>query len=211
MKASELPPAKMPIARYPCENRACSSQGTWPPEALRWSPGGDDGKATAWRPGFYCENCRDEASKGSGENLPTLAEELARRGGVVGERDGNANAVKLQLVGTLVCIPHDFPQHALLEARLADEGGEREFPADWHLAVIHDWPKSECLPCDLVSVEGYLTADGECDPMLDVSRVRLLRQDITGEQREQLLQCEDTVERWSRAQEVSYSQSESSN
>lgn len=125
MKASELPPEKMPSARYPCENRDCSSQGMWPPEALRWSPGGEDGKATAWRPGFYCENCRDEASKGGGENLPTLAEELARRGGVVGQRDGNANAVKLQLVGTLVCIPHDFPQHALLEAHPPARAPER--------------------------------------------------------------------------------------
>lgn len=188
----------MPIARYPCENQACIRQSTWLPEELRWSQGGDDGHGTAWPPGFYCRTCQDAAPHGAGKNAPTLAEEMARRTGVVGERADTANIVKMQLVGTLVCIPFEMPQDALLEVALVDEDGKRECRR-WHLSVGYEWPESECLPGDLVNVEGHLTADGDCDPLLMVSRVRLLRQDIAGEPREQLLKCEDTVERWERA------------
>ena len=209
MRASECPPEKMPSARYPCENQACVQQGTWRAEELRWSPGSGDGQGTAWLPGFYCGTCHGEAThSGATGNTPTLAEEMARRTGVVGERSDAANVVKLQLVGTLVCFPFEMPQDALLEVTLADEGGEHHWT--WHLSVGFDWPETECLPCDLVSVEGHLAADGECDPFLAVSRVRLLRRDITGEQRKRLLECEDAVERWDRAQRLSYSQSRAS-
>ena len=200
MKASDFPPENMPKARYPCENRSCNRQDTWPPEALRWSPAGEDRHGKAWRPGFYCEACHHEASQGRRKNAPTLALELARRGVV--ERVGNANAVKLQLVGTLVCFPHDVETWALLEVRLIDKRGKPEYWA-WQLTVVYHWPKTKCLPGDLVSVEGQLGADGEGEPTLEVRRVRLLRQDITGEQRKQLLQCEDPLERWSRAARMS--------
>ena len=201
MRASECPAEKMPSARYPCENQACVRQGTWRAEELRWSPGGDDGHGTAWPLGFYCGACHDEATHSGAENLPTLAEEMARRTGVAGERVGTDNLVKMQLVGTLICTLYDIAELALLRVSLVDEDGEREeWP--WRLSVDHDWPGSGCLPGDLVSVEGYLTAMGEGDPILIGSRVHLLRPDITGEQREQLLECEDPLERWDRAYRI---------
>ena len=202
MQAREFPLENIPSARYPCENQACAGQGAWPPDTLRWSPGGEDGDGTAWRPGFYCGACEDDAPQGGGENAPTLAEELTRRSGFAGERVDDANAVKLQLVGTLLCFPFDVEQWALLIVDLVDADGKPEDWA-WKLAVIHDWPNTECLPCDLVSVEGHLTANGEGEPMLEVSRVQVLRQDITGERRRQLLQCEDPLERWDRARRMS--------
>ena len=200
MRASEFPPEQMPSARYPCGNQACTRQSVWPAEELRWSPEDDDGRGAAWPPGFYCRSCQGEApARGAGEDAPTLADEMARRTSVV-KRVGDANLIKMQLVGTLVCIPFDMPMHGLLEVQLADEDGKRD--SSWHLSVWHDWTKSECLPGDLVRIEGHLAADGECDPALAVSRVCLLRPDITGEQRELLMKCEDTVERWSEAQRL---------
>lgn len=118
------------------------------------------------------------------------------------ERVGDANAIKLQLMGTLVCILHDVEELALLDVRLVDERGKPEDWA-WELMVDHDWPKTECLPRDFVSVEGHLTAQGEGEPILKASRVRLLRREITGEQRQLLLQCEDPLDRWNRAQRLS--------
>ena len=121
---------------------------------------------------------------------------------VAGERIDSGNVVKLQLVGTLLCNAHDVPEFAILEVPLVDEHGKREdWP--WHLLVDHDWPESECLPCDLVSVEGQLAANGAGEPQLMASRVRVLRRDITGEQRELLLKCKDTVKRWDRARRMS--------
>ena len=200
MRASEFPPEQMPSARYPCGNHACTRQSVWPAEELRWSQGDDDGRGTAWPPGFYCRSCQGEApARGAGEDAPTLADEMARRTSVV-KRVGDANLIKMRLVGTLVCIPFDMPMHGLLEVQLADEDGKRD--SSWHLSVWHDWTKSECLPGDLVHIEGRLVADGECDPTLAVSRVCLLRPEITGEQRELLMTCEDTVERWSEAQRL---------
>lgn len=112
------------------------------------------------------------------------------------------NVVKLQLVGTLLCNAHDVPELAILEVPLVDEHGKREdWP--WHLLVGHDWPESECLPCDLVSVEGQLAANGAAEPLLIASRARVVRRDITGEQRELLLKCKDTVKRWDRARRMS--------
>ena len=73
----------------------------------------------------------------------------------------------------------------------------------WKLIVFHDWPNTECLPCDLVSVEGHLVAHGGHEPVLGVRRVRLLRQDITGERRKLLLECKDPLERWKRARRAS--------
>ena len=202
MRASECPPEQMPSARYRCGNQACTRQSSWPAEELRWSPGGDDGRGTAWRPGFYCRTCQGEAAhSAAGEDTPTLAEEMARRAGVAVERVEDANLIRMQLVGTLVCLPFGMPMHGLLEVPLVDEDGEREH-SHWHLSVWHDWPESGCLPGDLVCIEGQLAADGECDPTLPVSRVRVLRQEITGERRDLLMKCEDTVERWDRAQQL---------
>ena len=199
MRASEFPPEQMPSARYPCGNQACTRQSTWPAEELRWSPGNDDSHGTAWQPGFYCGTCQDEASRsGAGEDAPTLAEEMARRTCVVVEHMDDASFIKMQLVGILVCIPFEMPMDGLLEVPLVDEEGKQE--SSWHLSVWHNWPESECLPGDLVRIEGHIAANGECDPLLVVSRVRLLRQKITGEQRELLMKYEDTVERWKRAQ-----------
>ena len=129
-------------------------------------------------------------------------EEQARRNGPAGERVDDANSIELSVVGTLVCFPTDWEKWALLDVRLVDERGKPEFWS-WHLAVTYDWANTECLPCDLVSVVGHIGANGEGEPMLGGRQVRLLRQDITGEQREQLLQCKDPVERWDRAQRLS--------
>lgn len=202
MKATELPPEKVPSARYPCENQACTGQDTWPPEALRWSPGSEDGDSAAWPPGFYCEPCQNEAPQGREENAPTLAEELARRSRVAGERVGDANAIEMQVVGTLSCFPTDWEEWAQLDVRLVDEHGKPE-TWTWHLILGHDWHNTECLPGDLVSVEGRLCAHGGNEPLLDLRRVRLLRQGITGEQREELLQCKDPLKRWDRAARAS--------
>ena len=199
MKASEFPPENLPSARYPCENQACTGQDTWPPEALRWLAGGE---GTAWRPGFYCGACENEAPQGSEGNAPTLAEELARRSGVVGERVGDANAIEMQVVGTLMCFPTDWEEWALLEVSLVDEHG-KPGTWTWGLIVGHDWHHTEFLPGDLVSVEGRLGAHGGSEPVLDVRRVRLLREDITGAQRKELLQCKDPLERWRRAARAS--------
>ena len=122
---------------------------------------------------------------------------------MVVERVDDASVIKMQLVGTLVCIPFGMPMHGLLEVPLVneDEDGKRVY-SHWHLSVWHDWRESGCLPGDLVRVEGQLAADGEHEPTLGVSRVHLLRPDITGEQRALLMECEDTVERWNRAQRL---------
>ena len=128
--------------------------------------------------------------------------ELARRTSPAGKRVDDANAVELQLVGTLLCFPFDVEECALLDVRLVDEHGKPE-DWGWKLTVGHDWPNTECLPCDFVSVEGHLAANGEGEPILDVRRVRVLRQDITGEQRKLLLQCKDPLERWDRARRLS--------
>ena len=203
MRASEFPPEQMPGARYPCGNQACTRQSVWPAEELRWAPGGDDGRGTAWPPGFYCRSCQGEApASGAGEDAPTLAEEMARRSSVAGEQVGDANLIKMKLAGTLVCILYEIPELALLRVQLVERDGEREY-WPWRIPVDYDWPNSECLPGDLVSVEGQLAANGEGEPMLMVSQMRLLRQDITGEQRERLLACEDTEERWDRARRLS--------
>ena len=204
MKASECPPEKMPRARYSCGNQACIRQSTWPADELRWSPGGDDGHGTAWRPGFYCRTCQNEAPLGGVKaDAPTLAEEMARRSGVVGVCVGTANAVKMRLVGNLVCFPFGMENEALLRVPLIDEDGKPVDWPPWNLPVWYDWPGSECLPCDLVSVEGQISANGESEPLLGVSRVRVLEQDVTGEQRKLLLQCEDALERWDRARRLS--------
>ena len=202
MNASDFPPEQMPSARYPCGNQACIRQGIWPPEALRWRPGAKDADGTAWHPGFYCGTCQNEAPQGGVENTPTLAQELARRRGIAGERVGDANAIKLQVVGTLLCFPTDYEKWALLDVSLVDEHGKPEIWV-WKLIVFHDWPNTECLPCDLVSVEGHLVAHGGHEPVLGVRRVRLLREDITGERRKLLLECKDPLERWNRARRAS--------
>ena len=150
-----------------------------------------------------------ECSSGAEENTPTLAEETERRTGLAGELVETANVVKLQLVRTLVCIPFGVEHEALLSVPLADEDGKHEY-WPWRLPLYYDWPASQLLPCDLVRVEGQIDANGEGEPIMRVRRVRLLRQDITGEQREQLLKCEDTVERWDRAQQLSYELSKAS-
>ena len=121
-----------------------------------------------------------------------------RASGTVSERVGDANLVELHVVGTLVCLPHDMEDVALLNVPLVDERGKAK-TWGWHLTVIHDWPDTECLPGDFVSVQGRLVANGEGEPMLGVRRVRLLRRRITGEPRKHLLQCKDPVERWHRA------------
>ena len=204
MKASEHSPEKMPKARYSCGNQACIRPSTWPAEALRWSPGGDDGHGAAWPPGFYCGTCQDEAPLGGvKEDAPTLAEEMARRAGVAGVCVGTANVVKMRLVGNLLCFPFDMTKEALLRVPLVDEDGKPVDWPPWNLPVWYDWPGSEFLPCDLVSVEGQIAANGEYEPLLSVSRVRLLEQDVTGEQRKRLLQCEDALERWRRARRLS--------
>ena len=124
-----------------------------------------------------------------------------RASGTASERVDNANLVHLHVVGTLVCLPHDMEDVALLNVPLMDERGKAN-AWGWHLTVIHDWPDTECLPGDFVSVEGRLVADGEGKPMLGVLRVCLLRRGITGKPRKQLLQCKDPVERWNRARRL---------
>ena len=153
MRADEFPPEQMPSARYPCGNPACARQAGWLAEELRWWPGGDDRRGTVWQPGFYCGTCQGEApASGAGEDAPTLAEEMARRTGLARERVDDANLIKMQAVGTLVCNAQDLEELALLRVPLVDEDGKREdWP--WHIPVDYDWPKSGYLPHDLVSVE----------------------------------------------------------
>ena len=96
-------------------------------------------------------------------DAPTLAEEMARRTSVVGEQVDDANLIKLKLVGTLVCILYEIPELALLRAPLVEEDSERKY-WPWRIPVDYNWPNSECLPGDLVSVECQLTANGEVNP-----------------------------------------------
>ena len=202
MRANDCPSEETPAWRYPCENEDCIRQAAWPPEELRRHWGGDDGHGTTWSPGFYCSACQNDAPRsGLDEGAPTLADELARQ--TDRRRAEAANLVEMRLVGTLICLPFDMPQSALLEVLLVDRDRRREH-SSWHLAVGHDWPESECLPGDLVYVEGHLAVGAENDPDLMVSRVRLLRPDITGAQRRRLLELEDPVERWNRARMMSW-------
>lgn len=121
---------------------------------------------------------------------------LARDRGVVCAWDGTANSVRLSVVGTLLCFPHGVTFNAVLDAPLVGDDGEKSL---WQIHVGKEWADTEFLPDDLVRVEGCICANGECDPFLDAERVEMLREGFMGAERQELLACSDTEERWERA------------
>lgn len=200
MNASARAPVSIPNAFYKCESPSCGQHRVWRPHELRWSPGGEGQPGTAPAAGFYCEGCYEQhARKDAWRSANTLAMELARGRGAVCAWNGTANSVRLGIVGVLVAFPHDVTFSAVVDAPLIDDGGERD---TWLIDVGKEWAGTEFLPGDLVRVEGYVCADGECDPFLDADRVDLLRQGFTGSVREELLACSDTKERWHRANQL---------
>lgn len=194
---NERPAMNLPSAFYECETPDCDRQRVWPPHQLRWSPGGQRIGA-AWEAGFYCEGCyRQHTDNDAWQAASTLAMELARGGcGAVGAWDGTVNSVRLSVVGKLVALNHGVTFSAVLAAPLAGDGGGGP---TWDVVVGKEWGDTEFLPDDLVRVEGLILADWEGDPILECERVDMLREGFTGKEREELLACNDTEERWDRA------------
>lgn len=196
MNASETPNS-LPDPFYKCENLGCDQQRVWRPHDLRWSSGNAEHGSAA---GFHCEGCyKENAHNGAWPSATTLATELAQHRGPGSEWDGTANTMRLSVVGTLVCFPYGMTFVAALDAPLVGDDGESSI---WQIDVGKEWADTEFLPDDLVRVEGHVGANDECDPFLDAERVELLREGLTGAERQELLACTDPEERWDRASQL---------